>query len=211
MSNGDLTNKELYEGVKFLVDSEKHDHVHLSQHKLFTLFSLAFQYLLYKSTKSPGAYIIRIEDSMLAEKLARKAKDSSSRKFLRTLLLPRKYKYQKSTFYLDFFHIGSWGLTAEIPKGKLKAALIIKNTSSRPMNEMDLVEDEEGNTVHNPLPPQYYLNSLKEAVPRTITIAFEEEFENSHDIIFPFIKKDETKTISGVTLSSELDWEKLDD
>ena len=85
----DLNKNDLYESVKALVECES-SHIHLHQHKLFTLFSVAFQYLLYMSTKKPGAYIIRIEDSQLAEKIARKAKDLSSRKFLQTLLLPRK-------------------------------------------------------------------------------------------------------------------------
>jgi len=68
----DLDKSTLYEAVKTLVENPA-KHIHLDQQKLFTLFSVAFQYILFRSTKHPGHYIIRIEDSMLAEKLARKA------------------------------------------------------------------------------------------------------------------------------------------
>ena len=91
----DLSKEDLYESVKTLVETEE-EHIHLDQQKLFTLFSVAFQYLLFKSTKEPGAYILRIEDSALAEKLAKKSKDPSTRRFVQSLLLPRKLKYQKS-------------------------------------------------------------------------------------------------------------------
>ena len=113
MSRKDLTKELLYEGVKTLLESNK-NHIHLPQQKLYTLFSLAFQYMLYNSTKDAGAYIIRIEDGQLAEKLARKAKDDVTRKFMQRLMLPRRLKYGNSTFYLDFFHIGSWSTVNEI-------------------------------------------------------------------------------------------------
>src|SRR3989339_1189447 len=100
----DLSKQELYEAVKMLVDTDdSHPHIHLNQHKLFNLYSIAFQYMLYRSTKNPGAYIIRIEDSHFAEKISKRAKDPSSRKFLQALLLPRKIKYNSSTLFLDFF------------------------------------------------------------------------------------------------------------
>ena len=53
----DMDKKHLYEGVKALVNEQEHNHLQLSQQKLFTLFSIAFQYFLYKSTKNPGAYV----------------------------------------------------------------------------------------------------------------------------------------------------------
>src|SRR5690606_7633579 len=95
-------------------------HIHLCQQKLYTLFSIAFQYLLYQSSKNNGAYIIRVEDSFLAEKLARKAKDETSRKFMARLLHTRKLRYERSTFYLDYFNLQSWSLTADLPKSRLK-------------------------------------------------------------------------------------------
>lgn len=207
--NNDLSKTDLYAAVKTLVDlDEGPNHLHLTQHKLFTLFSVAFQYLLFRSTKFPGSYIIRIEDSQLADKLARKSKDLSTRRFVQSLLLPRKIKYQKSTFFLDFFHLGSWNMTNEIPKEKLRGAIIVKNTSSKPMNEV--MVDEEGEETVPDLPENYYITSLLELVPKTITIAFEQDFDGVHPVEFEFIQKDSQKTVSGVTLGKDMDWDKFE-
>ncbi|MGZ3788029.1 MAG: hypothetical protein ACXVLQ_05865 [Bacteriovorax sp.] len=204
MSN-DLSKQDLYEGVKTLIEADA-VHVHLPQQKLFTLFSIGFQYLLFQSTRKPGAYIIRVEDGHLAEKLAKKAKDPSTRKFMQSLLIPRKLKYEKSVFYLDYFHLGSWNLTSEIPKDKIQAALIVKNTSSKPMMEID-PEEEIESAVIDTIKNQQYLKSLMDFVPRTITIAFEETFEGTTQVIFPFIKKEKEKTISGVTIHDDVEWD----
>jgi hypothetical protein len=203
MSN-DLSKQDLYEGVKTLIEMDA-VHVHLTQQKLFTLFSIGFQYLLFQSTRNPGAYIIRVEDGHLAEKLAKKAKDPSSRKFMHSLLIPRKLKYEKSVFYLDYFHMGSWNMTQEIPKDKIQAALIVKNTSSRPMIEIELEEVDETSfpdTIKN----GQYLKTLMECTPRTITIAFEENFEGTTKLTFPFIKKEKERTVSGVTIHEDMEW-----
>lgn len=204
MSN-DLTKQDLYEGVKTLIETDA-IHIHLPQQKLFTLFSVGFQYLLFQSTKSPGAFIIRVEDGHLAEKLAKKAKDPSTRKFMQSLLIPRKLKYEKSVFYLDYFHMGSWNITNEIPKDKIRAALIIKNTSSRPMIEIEAEDEIEENSLTNILKNKQYLKSLMEIVPRTIIIAFEETFEKTTPVTFPFIKKEKERTVSGVTIHGDVDW-----
>lgn len=209
MNRKDISKENLYEAVKTLVEMED-NHIHLNQHKLFTLFSIGFQYLLFRSTKIPGAYILRIEDSALAEKLARKAKDPSSRRFLQSLMLPRKLKYGKSTFFLDFFHIGSWTLTSDIPRDKIKGALVIKNTSAKPMTE--LMEDEEADDGPNlmaNLPDDYYISSLTEFVPKTITIAFDCKFDGSKEVYFDFIKKDRER-IAGVTISKDIDLDSID-
>lgn len=213
MRGRDISKADLYESVKTLVESDENEqkHIHLNQQKLFTLFSIAFQYMLFRSTKSPGAYIIRIEDSALAEKLAKKSKDPSTRRFMQSLLLPRKLKYQKSTFFLDFFHIGSWSLTADVPAEKIQGAIVVKNTSNRPMLEIE--EDEDG--VPNPmaeLPKDYFLTTLTEFVPKTITVAYEWESESGlplTEIQFPFIKK-ERERVAGLTLSTEIDLDKID-
>ncbi|MDD0853193.1 hypothetical protein HBN50_08795 [Halobacteriovorax sp. GB3] len=202
-----INKQDLYESVKTLVETDA-PHIHLNQHKLYTLFSIGFQYLLYQSTKNPGAYVLRIEDSHLAEKIYRKAKDESTRKFLQSLLIPRKLKYGKSMFYLDFFHLGTWNMTKDIPKEKLKGALIVKNTTKRPMNELVEAGSEE-EVLFEGLPENYFLTSLTEFVPRTLTISFEDEFEDLEIVRFPFIKKEAEKTVSGVTLSNELDWDKI--
>lgn len=202
-----INKQDLYESVKTLVETDA-PHIHLNQHKLYTLFSIGFQYLLYQSTKNPGAYVLRIEDSHLAEKIYRKAKDESTRKFLQSLLIPRKLKYGKSMFYLDFFHLGTWNMTKDIPKEKLKGALIVKNTTKRPMNELVEAGSEE-EVLFEGLPENYFLTSLTDFVPRTLTISFEDEFENLEVVRFPFIKKEAEKTVSGVTLSNELDWDKI--
>jgi hypothetical protein len=205
----DMPKEKLYNGVKTLVEaSERYKHFHLPQQKLFTLFSVAFQYMLFRSTKEAGAYIVRIEDSSLAEKLAKRSKDPSTRRFVQSLLLPRKVKYGKSTFFLDFFHLGSWNLTNEIPKEKLKAAIVVKNTSSRPMMEIDTEEEEEKEAPMPGvnLPEDYYLSSLVDNVPNTIAIALEQGFGNYNEmerIEFDFIPKEEER-IKGVTLAKGL-------
>lgn len=198
----DLTKTDLYEGVKALVETNE-KHIVLPQHKLFTLFSIGFQYLLFQSTKKPGAYIIRVEDGILADKLAKKAKDPSTRKFIQSLLVPRKLKYEKSVFYLDYFNFTSWNLTSDIPKEKIQGALIVKNTSSKPMLE---IEDGEENIMDN-LPEHHYLTTLKEFVPKTIMISIDETFEDAVTINFPFIKKEKDRTVSGVTINEEIEWE----
>lgn len=205
----DLSKETLYESVKTLVELEDKPHLLLNQHKLFTLFTIAFQYMLFCSTKKSGAYIIRIEDSVLAEKLLKKSKDQLTRNFLRTLILPRKMKYGNSWFYIDFFHIGSWNLTNDIPKDKVRGAIIVKNSSTKPMNEIGTVDNEIDPAMEN-LPPNYFLTSLQSFVPKTITIAFDEKIEGLHTVSFPFITKEREKSISGVTLSRGLDWDNLD-
>jgi hypothetical protein len=200
--NNDLTKQDLYEGVKTLIETDAL-HIHLPQQKLYTLFSVGFQYLLFQSTKNPGAYIIRVEDGHLAEKLAKKSKDPSTRKFMQSLLIPRKFKYDKSVFYLDYFHLGSWNMTNEIPSDKIKAALIVKNASSRPMMEMDEAEDD---SVPDTIKNGQYFKSLAATVPKTITIAFEETFDETQQISFPFIKKEKERTVSGVTINEDMEW-----
>jgi hypothetical protein len=200
--SGDITKSDLYEGVKTLVESSE-EHIILPQQKLFTLFSIGFQYLLFQSTKKPGAYIIRVEDGILADKLAKKSKDPSTRKFIQSLLIPRKLKYEKSVFYLDYFHHASWNLTNDIPKDKIQAALIVKNTSTKPMTEIHSDDVD----ILEQIPVDHYINSLKTFTPRTILISIDEKSENAAPIIFPFIKKEKDKTISGVTINDNLDWD----
>jgi hypothetical protein len=204
---GDLNKQDLYDSVKTLVECEI-PHLHFNQHKLFTLFSIAFQYMLFMSSKKPGAYILRIEDSALADKLAKKSKDPSTRKFMQSLLIPRKLKYGKSMFFLDFFHIGSWNLTKDIKQEKIQGAIVVKNTSSRPMDPMESEEEEENPMAQ--LPENYYLSMLNQVSPKTIAIAYEHEFEGIETLTFPFIKKEVEKSISGVTIGKDIDWDNID-
>ncbi len=203
--SGDLTKQDLYEGVKTLIETDA-VHIHLPQQKLFTLFSVGFQYMLFESTRNPGAYVIRVEDGYLAEKLAKKSKDPSTRKFMQSLLMPRKLKYEKSFFYLDYFHLGSWNMTSEISREKIKAALIVKNTSNKPMVEIDLEEGADSSAADS-IKNQEYLKALMSFVPKTISIAFEEKFEGTTPVNFSFIKKEKEKTVSGVTINSDFDWD----
>jgi len=204
--SSDLTKQDLYEGVKTLIETDA-VHIHLAQQKLFTLFSIGFQFMLFQSTRKPGAYIIRVEDGHLAEKLAKKAKDPSTRKFMQSLLIPRKLKYEKSVFYLDYFHLGSWNLTSDIPKDKIQAALIVKNTSSRPMFEIEEADGEDNSAIIDTIKNHDYLKILMEFVPKTITIAFEENFDGTTQINFPFIKKEKERTVSGVTINDDVEWD----
>jgi hypothetical protein len=214
MSRRDLKKAELYQAVKSIVEEmDVSPHIHLPQHKLFTLFSIALQYMLFSSTKKPGAYILRVEDSQLLDKLARKSKDLSTRRFIGAIMLPRKISFQGSVFYLDFFHIGSWGITKDIPKEKLRGAVIIKNSSSKPMNATMQPEDEEDSeSVTISLPSDYYLTSLTDVVPQTITIAYDQNFDHLHPVSFPFIAKESPeKALSGVKISKSLNLEDLEE
>ncbi len=203
----DLDKATLYEAVKTLVESPS-KHIHLDQQKLFTLFSIAFQYILFRSTKHPGHYIIRIEDSMLAEKLARKAKDETTRKFLNRLIVPRRLAYGNSTFHLDYFPLATWGVTKDLPKEKIQGAIIVKNTSHNPLiDESDfrhLTLDEQAIELFG---KDYYLNSLMDIAPRTITIAFDEVFEGLDAIRFNFIEDKTEGFVDGVKISGNIQFE----
>ncbi len=196
-SKKDLDKTTMYEAVKTLVEEES-QHLHLHQQKLFTLFSIAFQYILFRSTKHAGHYIIRIEDSFLAEKLARKAKDESTRKFMNRLMVPRRLVYGNSTFHLDFFNISTWGITKDLPKEKIQGAIIVKNTQQAPM------EDEVKFRPEDIFGPNYFLNSLIEFVPKTITISFGDEFENLKKVEFGFIEEASERLASGVRISGDI-------
>lgn len=206
-SKKDLDKSTLYEAVKTLVENPA-KHIHLDQQKLFTLFSIAFQYILFRSTKHPGHYIIRIEDSMLAEKLARKAKDETTRKFLERLLIPRRLTYGNSTFHLDYFPLATWGVTKDLPKEKIQGAIIVKNTSHNPLiDESDFRHVTLDDQAVELFGKHYYLNSLMDIAPRTITIAFEEEFEGTESIRFNFIEEQTDRIIDGVRISHDVQFE----
>jgi hypothetical protein len=203
----DLDKTTLYEAVKTLIESNK-KHIHLGQPKLFTLFSFAFQYILFLSTKKPGHYIIRIEDSMLAEKLVRKAKDETTRKFMSRLLIPRRLTYGNSTFHLDYFPMSTWGMTKDLPKEKIQGAIIVKNTSSNPLiDESDFRNIREDDQALGLFGKNYYLNSLTEIAPTTITIAFGEIYEELEGLVFDFIEEKSENTIEGVVISEDVKFE----
>jgi hypothetical protein len=200
----DLDKSTLYEAVKTLVESPAR-HIHLDQQKLFTLFSVAFNYVLFRSTKHPGHYIIRIEDPMLAEKLARKAKDETTRKFMSRLMVPRRLAYGNSTFHLDFFPLTTWGMTKDLPKEKIQGAIIVKNTSHNPLiDEGDFRHVSEDDQAISLFGKDYYLNTLMEICPRTITIAFSEEFEGLEPIQFGFIEEKNVSMVDGVIVSDDV-------
>lgn len=203
----DLDKSTLYEAVKTLVESPS-KHIHFDQQKLFTLYSIAFQYILFRSTKHPGHYIIRIEDQFLAEKLAKKAKDDTTRRFMGRLIVPRRLTYGNSTFHLDYFPLATWGTTKDLPKEKIQGAIIVKNTSHNPLiDETDfrhLNEDEQAVSLFG---KHYYLNSLMGIAPRTITIAFNEEFEGTENIQFDFIEESTERYVDGVKISEDIHFE----
>ena len=192
----DLDKSTLYEAVKTLVESPS-KHMHLGQQKLFTLFSIAFQYILFRSTKHPGHYIIRIEDPFLAEKLARKAKDETTRKFMGRLMVPRRLAYGNSTFHLDYFPLATWGTTKDLRQGKIQGAIIVKNTSHNPLiDESDFRHVPEDEQAIGLFGKNYYLTSLMGIAPTTVTIAFDEDFDGLEKIIFNFID-DKDKLVDG--------------
>lgn len=206
-SKKDLDKSTLYEAVKTLVENPV-KHIHLDQQKLFTLFSIAFQYILFRSTKNPGHYIIRIEDTMLAEKLARKAKDETTRRFVSRLLIPRRLTYGNSTFHLDYFPLTTWGVTKDIPKEKIQGAIIVKNTSHNPLiDESDFRHVPAENEGTNLFGKNYYLTTLMEIAPKTITIAFNEQYEGLEAIRFNFIEDHADRVVDGVRISADLQFE----
>lgn len=207
----DLAKDVLYQGVKTLVE-HPHPHIHLSQQKLFTLFSLAFQYILFRSTKQPGHYILRIEDSFLADKLARKAKDETTRKFLQKLLIPRRLNYGNAVFHLDYFNLSTWSVTKDLPKDRIQGAIIVKNTSHNPLIDEGDFRHVDAENMQNEAAMQlfgknYYLNSLMEFCPRTVTIAFDDNFEGTEKLVFPFITDEEERTATGVRIADDVAWE----
>jgi len=202
----DLDKSTLYEAVKTLIETPS-QHIHLNQQKLFTLFSVAFQYILFRSTKHPGHYIIRIEDSMLAEKLARKAKDETTRKFMNRLMVPRRLAYGNSTFHLDYFPLATWGVTKDLPKEKIQGAIIVKNTSHNPLiDESDFRHVNEDEQAVQLFGKNYYLNTLMDISPTTITIAFDEEFEGLEQVQFDFIEE-KNSYVDGVKISEDVTFE----
>src|SRR5690606_4535125 len=203
----DLAKSTLYEAVKTLVETPA-PHIHLNQQKLFTLFSIAFQNILYRSTKQPGHYIIRIEDPILAEKLARKAKDETTRKFLSRLIIPRKLQYGSSTFFLDYFPIATWGMTKDLPKEKIQGAIIVKNTSHNPLiEESDFRNITDDTQAVQLFGKHYYLTTLMENSPLTITIAFDEEFEGLETVQFDFIEEKNERLVDGVRISGNIQFD----
>ena len=210
----DINKEQLYEAVKTLVEADQ-PHIHLPQQKLFTLFSIAFQYLLYRSTKEPGHYIIRVEDSYLAEKLARKSKDFNTRKFMGRMIIPRRLKFNQSMFHIDYFQPTSWAKTCELPQSKIKAALIIKNTASGvPMDEDFDPEVDEMTPAQKldalGLEKHFYIKTLADTLPRTITIAYNEEIEGLKTVEFPFIQAEAESSVKGVKLAKGLDLDDAD-
>jgi hypothetical protein len=203
----DLDKSTLYEAVKTLVEHPG-KHLHLDQQKLFTLFSVAFQYILFRSTKYPGHYIIRTEDASLAEKLAKKAKDDTTRRFMGKLLIPRRLTYGNSTFHLDYFPLATWGTTKDLPREKIQGAIIVKNTSHNPLiDEADfrhLNTDDQAVALFG---EHFYLNSLMEIAPKTITIAFDESYLGLETVNFDFIEDKEERMVDGVVISGNIQFE----
>lgn len=208
----DLSKEHLYEGVKLLVETEANK-IHLNQPKLYTLMSLSFQFLLYLSTKNPGAYLIRLEESMLADKLMKKSKDPSTRKFLAKLLTTRKLNYGQSSFFLDYFHPQSWQVTQTVPNTKWRAAIVVKGTSNKTFIDIPEPElTEEGiSTEHtiesalNPFDENVYLAPLCELPIKTLWIAFDHNTPpNFSQLKFPFIPEKEESMLGGVTIASEI-------
>jgi hypothetical protein len=209
----DLTKEQLYESVKLLVEAD-HLHLHLPQHKLFTLVSIAVQYFLFLSSKNPGVYIFRFENGHLVDKLTKKAKDHTTRRFLEKIFLPRKLIYNQSTFYLDFFHMSSWTITHDLPKHRLQGALIVRDSSQKPLIEqVDALQEIQENLIPQSedlkTAPSFYSN-LRERCPRTIMISFEKDYPETKKILFPLIK-DQEKSTQGVYLSSSFQWDSQDE
>ncbi len=145
---------------------------------------------------------------MLAEKLARKAKDETTRKFMGRLLVPRRLSYGNSTFHLDYFPLASWGVTKDLPKEKIQGAIVVKNTSHNPLiDETDfrhITADDQAVALFG---KNYFLSSLMNIAPTTITIAFNEKFEGLDCIEFDFIEERSERYVEGVRVSDDISFE----
>lgn len=202
MRNKDLSRETLLNSIKHLLSCDE-SHIILDQHKLYTLYSIAFQYMLYLSTKDAGAYILRLENSQLLDKIIQKSKDQTTRNFMHKLSLPRKLKYGQSTFFLDFFNLSSWGMTSEIPHEKIKGAIIVFSASPPPL------EDSESFSDHI-IEKDYYLNLLLDVCPKTITISYDRLFTTSKpqkSVQFDFIPSKNLDAVRGVRLAQNFDFE----
>ncbi len=210
-SSKDLTKKQLYESVKELVENQE-PHILLPQQKLFTLFSIALQYMMFTSIKQKGIYLLRIEDANLASKLCKKAKDPISRKFMEKIILPRRTTYQGSSFYMDYFNPNTWGQFLQVTEGhkrnQLKMALVVKNTSTNPFAGISTEVDEGPEEIISvdSLSNMTFHSTLKSVVPETITIAYNFQIPELSQISFPFIVDDDEKPLNGVKISKNLDW-----
>ena len=71
-------------------------------------------------------------------------------------------------------------------------------------------EDSVEASILAELPKDYYYSSLQECVEKTIIIAFENNYPNTRQISFPFIKKMQEKAVSGVTISGNIDWDNFE-
>ena len=80
-----------------------------------------------------------------------------------------------------------------------------------PMEDETTLDDPNSMMALANLPENYFVTSLQDIVPKTITIAYDTELENTHKVSFPFIKKEMSKTISGVTISDDLDWDNIEE
>lgn len=202
----DLSKEQLYEGVKSLVEQEAR-FIHLPQPKLYTLSSLSFQFFLYNSTKRKGSYLIRVEDGFLAEKLAKKSKDESSRKFLTKLLNTRKLTFNQATFYLDYFHPQSWPITQHIPLHNWQGALVIKGTGTKTFidNGVD-PEADHAQGVLSPIDENIYLMPLTKFQPKIIYVSFNSQTPPEFKLHkFSFIPdKEEDELHEDVSLHEEI-------
>jgi len=197
----DLQKEQLYEALKSL-ENGTGPHFHLNQQKLFTLGSIAFQYLLYKASRNPGIYLIRIEDGHLADKLAHKSKDETSRRLMEKILLPRRLKVGDSTFVLDYFQESSWTRIQEMPISRFRMAVVIRNTTRRPFHDRH-EEDEEVETSKITSQSLDFLPLLMSQFPQTLTIAYDMKIPDTEVIRFDFIN-DEEDTLSGVKITDQI-------
>src|SRR5690606_38953855 len=93
----------------------------------------------------------------------------------------------------------------DLPQGKIQGAIVVKNTQHTPLIDdsdfRNVTSDEQAVALFG---KHYYLSSLQEIVPKTITIAFDEDFENLHQIKFPFIEDKNDRAVNGVIINEDL-------
>ena len=108
-------------------------------------------------------------------------------------------------FHLDFFNFTTWHNTNDLSKDKIKGALIVKNATKSPI---DMTSQMTKSSIGDECSTEdYFLHSLKEFVPKTITIAFEEDFDELEIIRFPFIKDEPSEKLCGVKISEDIKWD----
>jgi hypothetical protein len=179
LTMADLDPEQMSQAILELENSQ--GHLHLTQPKLYTLFTHSFHLLLQRALSERGAYLLRLEDAALASKLIKRAKSAAARKCLEKVLIARKVALGKSLLYLDYFAPNSWGQTMQQQTLTWKMALVVNHADPH----------QVADPQQAPLSSDLYLTPMCSIFEKICWVAFEQQapagFQNFE---FSFIKKE---------------------